>query len=74
MTKQGYKQTEVGLIPEDWNVISIAKAVQNLQLGGNYPNSEVSNEYPLMKMGNLDRGFFKFDKIQYILFRKMFMT
>ncbi|MDC0467527.1 restriction endonuclease subunit S [Bacteroidia bacterium] len=66
LTATKYKQTEVGLIPEDWEVITLSDAVKKFQLGGNYPNSEVENQYPLMKMGNIDRGTFKFKKIEYI--------
>lgn len=70
MEKQGFKQTEVGLIPEDWEVISIYEAIKNTQLGGNYKNTENETDYPLMKMGNLDRGFFKFNKIEYVVGQK----
>jgi type I restriction enzyme, S subunit len=70
MEKLGYKQTEVGLIPEDWEVISIDDAIKSTQLGGNYQNSESENDYPLMKMGNLDRGFFKFNKIEFVVGQK----
>lgn len=63
---KGYKQTEVGLIPEDWEVLSLNEIILSTQLGGNYQNSEFENSYPLMKMGNLDRGRIKLDKVQYI--------
>ena len=67
LIKAKYKETEVGLIPEDWEVISIDEAIKTTQLGGNYQNSESENDCPLMKMGNLDRGFFKFNKIEYVV-------
>ena len=64
--KQGYKQTEVGVIPEDWETVKIEFIIKSTQLGGNYSNGEFENEHPLIKMGNLDRGKIKLDKIQYI--------
>ena len=62
----GYKQTEVGVIPEDWGVYSISEVVKRTQLGGNYGNSESETDYPLIKMGNLDRGSIKLDKLEYV--------
>ncbi|WP_407266739.1 restriction endonuclease subunit S [Tenacibaculum maritimum] len=47
-TKQGFKQTEVGLIPEDWLVISLSEAVEFLD-GKRRPikaNERVSGNYP----------------------------
>ncbi|MBL7728407.1 MAG: hypothetical protein JNM68_12010, partial [Dinghuibacter sp.] len=64
--KKGYKQTEVGVIPEDWEVFELGHIIDSLQLGGNYPNSDIQTEFPLMKMGNINRGFIDISKIQYI--------
>ena len=36
----GYKQTEVGVIPEDWEILSLGQSIAKTQLGGNYKNSE----------------------------------
>ncbi|MFL0095599.1 restriction endonuclease subunit S [Tenacibaculum maritimum] len=47
-TKQGFKQTEIGLIPEDWLVISLSEAVEFLD-GKRRPikaNERVSGNYP----------------------------
>ena len=33
MVKKGYKQTEIGVIPEDWNVVSIEKLVTDMSDG-----------------------------------------
>ncbi|MFM5356595.1 restriction endonuclease subunit S [Aeromonas veronii] len=62
----GYKQTEVGVIPEDWDVYSVGDIVQRSQLGGNYENTEIPTDYPLIKMGNLGRGYINLDKIEYV--------
>lgn len=40
MEKQGYKQTEVGLIPEDWNVLTINDVAT--VIGGGTPSTFVS--------------------------------
>ena len=37
-----------------------------MQLGGNYGNSERESSWPLIKMGNLDRGSIKLDKQEFI--------
>lgn len=62
----GYKQTEVGIIPEDWVVYSVGDIIQRSQLGGNYENTESTSDYPLIKMGNLGRGYISLDKIEYV--------
>ncbi|MCL9980732.1 MAG: restriction endonuclease subunit S [Bacteroidia bacterium] len=64
--EKGYKQTEIGVIPVDWEAVKIESIIKSTQLGGNYSNDEVENEFPLIKMGNLSRGKIKLDKIQYI--------
>jgi type I restriction enzyme S subunit len=64
--EKGYKQTEIGVIPVDWEAVKIESIIKSAQLGGNYSNDEVENEFPLIKMGNLSRGKIKLDKIQYI--------
>ena len=65
--KELYKDTEVGRIPVDWEVKRLGEVVQNARLGGNYPNGEIETEYPLIKMGNIDRGIIDLSKIEYVL-------
>jgi len=62
----GYKQTEVGVIPEDWETKTLGSALRKGRLGGNYPNQGTASDYPLMKMGNLGRGYFDVSKQEYI--------
>lgn len=64
--KRGYKQTEVGVIPEDWDVKPLRSVLLKARLGGNYPNQSAETKFPLMKMGNLGRGKFNISKIEYI--------
>ena len=62
----GYKQTEVGVIPEDWETPELGDVLKSTQLGGNYKNSERETSWPLIKMGNLGRGSIKLDKLEFI--------
>ncbi|MEP2774432.1 MAG: restriction endonuclease subunit S [Luteolibacter sp.] len=64
--KPGYKQTEVGVIPEDWEALPLGELFSATQLGGNYQNSEQVTAWPLIKMGNLGRGSIKLDKREYV--------
>jgi type I restriction enzyme S subunit len=64
--KPGYKQTEVGVIPKEWEVKALRSVLSKGRLGGNYPNQDRETEYPLMKMGNLGRGYMATSKVEYI--------
>jgi len=64
--KPGYKQTEVGVIPEEWEAKPLGSVLSKGRLGGNYANQDVETELPLMKMGNLGRGYFDLSKVQFI--------
>jgi type I restriction enzyme, S subunit len=41
--------------------------VKNFQLGGNYPNSEATSNFPILKMGNIQRGQISINKIEYLI-------
>jgi len=64
--KPGYKLTEVGVIPEDWDIKPLGSVLKKGRLGGNYANQDAETEFPLMKMGNLGRGRFELLKVQFI--------
>jgi type I restriction enzyme S subunit len=64
--KPGYKQTEVGVIPEDWEVKPLRSVINKGRLGGNYANQDKEAELPLMKMGNIARGYFDMSKVEFI--------
>lgn len=65
---------EVNMVPKlrfnsfsgEWEDSTFGKELIDSRLGGNYSNSDMENENPLIKMGNLDRGYFKINKLQYI--------
>ncbi|MGI2175468.1 restriction endonuclease subunit S [Shewanella ulleungensis] len=65
--RKSTKPSELGEIPEDWEVYPMHKVIASNQLGGNYTNSESETEFPLIKMGNLDRGKIKLNKIEYVI-------
>jgi len=50
----------------EWEVKKLGEILLKTQLGGNYPNSEKETNYPLMKMGNINRGLVDISKIEYI--------
>ena len=64
--KPGYKLTDVGVIPEDWDSPQLHAILKSMQLGGNYKNSERETNWPLIKMGNLDRGSIKLERLKFI--------
>ena len=67
MIPYGYKQTEVGVIPEDWTVDTIGAVTLSVTNGGNYKNSAQISLYPLIKMGNISRGYINLKKIEYVI-------
>lgn len=64
--KAGYRQTEVGVIPEDWEVKALESILNRGRLGGNYPNQDIESSKPLIKMGNIARGNIDLEKVEYI--------
>ena len=64
--KPGYKLTEVGILPEEWEEKPLNAVLLSGRLGGNYPNQEVESKSPLMKMGNIARGHFDMSKVEFI--------
>ncbi|MCC6192946.1 MAG: restriction endonuclease subunit S [Burkholderiales bacterium] len=62
----GYKRTELGTLPVDWTVKSLGAVLVRGRLGGNYTNSELETDFPLMKMGNVGRGSFDLTKVEFV--------
>lgn len=52
---EGYKQTEVGLIPDDWEVKPLGQLVQSVEYGSSAKSNE-SGTVPVLRMGNLQSG------------------
>src|SRR5690606_10961518 len=49
-----------------WEVKKLGDILESFQLGGNYPNSELPSDSPLIKMGNIQRGYLSIEKLEYI--------
>jgi type I restriction enzyme S subunit len=64
--RPGYKRSDVGVIPDDWDAKPLGSVLSKGRLGGNYANQDAEAELPLMKMGNLARGNFDLSKVQFI--------
>lgn len=64
MVAEGYKETEIGVIPEDWEVVKLKEVITNTQLGVNVKASLDTDGIKLLKMGNLTRGGFNFNKLE----------
>lgn len=63
--KQGYKQTKVGIIPEDWKVVKL----NDIFTKSFYGTSESMNEigkYPVLRMGNMQNGTLIINDLVYI--------
>ncbi|OYU93570.1 MAG: restriction endonuclease [Bacteroidetes bacterium B1(2017)] len=50
----------------NWAVIKFGDVLKSTQLGGNYSNSTIQSEFPLIKMGNLQRGYISLNKMEFI--------
>ena len=68
--KPGYKQTEVGVIPEDWDVVTLGEACtfEDGDRGDNYPSAEayVLNGNPFVNAGHLSDGRIRLDEMNFI--------
>lgn len=53
-------------IPSNWRIVKFKEIIIEGRLGGNYENAEANTGIPVIKMGNLNRGVIKIDKIQYL--------
>ncbi len=60
--RREFQIVEFGYYPSDWKVKEIGKIISSIQLGGNYPNTDIESEFLLIKMGNLNRGYIDLKK------------
>lgn len=68
MTKQipsGYKQTKVGIIPEDWEVVKLDQVFQKSFYGTSDSTNE-AGKYPVLRMGNMQNGTLDLKDLVYI--------
>ena len=53
--KRGFKQTEVGALPDDWSVVSLGRLVRSVEYGSSAKSSSIGL-VPVLRMGNLQGG------------------
>ena len=53
--KPGYKQTEVGVIPEEWEVVRLGDLIASTEYGSS-AKSKPRGAVPVLRMGNLQDG------------------
>ena len=51
----GYKRSDVGAIPDDWDVLPLGKLVRSVEYGS-AAKSDVKGAVPVLRMGNLQGG------------------
>lgn len=70
MVRSGYKQTQVGVIPEDWNVSTLGSvcSFENGDRGENYPSpgSFVASGVPFVNAGHMSKGHVSLEHMDYI--------
>lgn len=64
VVEKKYKQTEVGLIPEDWEVRKLEEVVKGVSYGSS-SKSKPSGGIPVLRMGNIQSGRFDFTDLVY---------
>jgi type I restriction enzyme S subunit len=55
--KKGYKQTDVGIIPEDWEIISARDACSKIQDGTHFSPKNSGNEFLYVTSKNIRFGY-----------------
>jgi type I restriction enzyme S subunit len=61
------RATEIGALPESWEVVALRDVVTEFQYGISTAMDE-SGEYPILRMGNLQGGDVIMDNLKYVTF------
>ena len=75
-----YKQMKQGMMEdllkpkEGWKKYEYKDVIIENRLGGNYENSTANIGYPVIKMGNIMRGYISLEKVQYLSFEKKYIA
>jgi type I restriction enzyme, S subunit len=59
------KETEVGLVPEEWEVVRLGDVITKTQYGLN-TRGELEGAYPILRMNNLFDGRISTDNLKYV--------
>jgi type I restriction enzyme S subunit len=62
--KKGFKQSEVGVIPEDWEVKKLNNVVHRVEYGSS-SKSQKTGKIPVLRMGNLQGGKIDYGNLVY---------
>lgn len=62
--KSGFKLSEVGAIPEDWEVMSLGSLVTSVEYGSS-AKARADGSTPVLRMGNLQDGKIDWDDLVY---------
>jgi type I restriction enzyme, S subunit len=62
--RPGYKRTEVGVIPEEWEVVPLRRLITSVEYGSS-AKSNVHGHTPVLRMGNLQGGKVDWDDLVY---------
>ena len=54
--ESGYKQTPIGKIPEEWEVVRLGDALELCQYGLSVPLKE-KGKYPIIRMDEIVNGY-----------------
>jgi type I restriction enzyme S subunit len=65
--KEGYKQTEIGVIPQEWKIVLISKVTNEIFLGLTSKVDYVINGgFPLIRTTDISKGKLNFDNVRSI--------
>ena len=59
------KETKIGSVPEEWNVVKIGEIIQKTQYGLSIRGEQVG-QYPILRMNNLGNGLIDTNDLQYV--------
>jgi len=59
------KETDVGLIPRDWETLAVSEVVALMQYGAN-TRAEPEGTYPILRMNNLTNGRIDISNLKYV--------
>jgi len=62
LVRRGYKQTDLGAIPEDWSVVPLGRLVSSVEYGS-AAKSNAEGDIPVLRMGNLQDGKIDWDDL-----------
>lgn len=66
VSSQAHGKDDDGSEFPEWVEKKLGEIIVDYRLGGNYTNTEVISNHPLIKMGNLNRGKINISKLEYI--------